>query len=198
MKTSILDSLKTRHTNYTLSKESTLKNNEIVELIKEATSLVPSAFNSQSQRVVVVFKQEHDKVWKITENTLKKIVPAEKFANTKARIDGFANAYGTVLFFDETAITNGLAEQLPSFAENFTVWAQQHNGMLQLVVWSVLAENGLAASLQHYNPLIDEEILNTFDLPKTWKLIAQMPFGVPSADAEIKPKVDITERVFVK
>lgn len=72
MKTSILDSLKTRHTNYTLSKESRLTNDEIVELVKEATYLVPSAFNSQSQRVVVVFGQEHDKVWNITERVLVK------------------------------------------------------------------------------------------------------------------------------
>ena len=29
-------------------------------------------------------------------------------------------------------------------------------GMLQLAVWTALAEKGLGASLQHYNPLIDD------------------------------------------
>ena len=32
--------------------------------------------------------------------------------------------------------------------------------MLQLVVWTALEAEGLGATLQHYNPLIDDEVGN--------------------------------------
>lgn len=37
----------------------------------------PSSFNSQSTRVVVLFKKEHDKLWDFTRDALKAIVPAD-------------------------------------------------------------------------------------------------------------------------
>ena len=36
----------------------------------------PSAFNSQSARIVVLFGEDHKKLWDITEETLKVIVGA--------------------------------------------------------------------------------------------------------------------------
>ena len=35
----------------------------------------------------------------------------------------------------------------------------------------------MGASLQHYNPLVDTAAQQAFNIPKTWKLLAQMPFG---------------------
>lgn len=49
--------------------------------------------------------------------------------------------------------------------------------MAQLSVWTALAAENVGASLQHYNPIIDDEVHATWDLPKTWKLRAQMVFG---------------------
>lgn len=40
--------------------------------------------------------KEHDKLWEITKEILKAIVPAEAFAGTEKRINGFQAAYGTV------------------------------------------------------------------------------------------------------
>ncbi|MDE8712373.1 nitroreductase family protein, partial [Phocaeicola vulgatus] len=54
-------------------------------------------------------------------------------------------------------------------------------GMHQLAVWSMLADGGMGASLQHYNPLIVDEVRRVWNLSDDWKLIAQMPFGVPVA-----------------
>ena len=53
----------------------------------------------------------------------------------------------------------------------------QAGGMVQFAVWSALADNGIGANLQHYNPLIDEKMKEMFNVPDTWKLVAQMPFG---------------------
>lgn len=36
---------------------------------------------------------------------------------------------------------------------------------------------GIGASLQHYSPLVDDDVQKTWDVPANWKLRAQMPFG---------------------
>ena len=43
---------------------------------------VPSAFNSQTTRVVLLLGESHKKLWQIVKDALKKIVPAEAFAKT--------------------------------------------------------------------------------------------------------------------
>lgn len=97
-------------------------------------------------------------------------------------------------FYDETVVS-GLQEQFPLYAANFPVWANQANGMLQLAVWTALREKGIAANLQHYNPVIDERVKALFGVPASWKLIAQMPFGGITAQPEPKEKEDIAQRV---
>lgn len=44
--------------------------------------------------------------------------------------------------------------------------------MHQYYVWMALETHGLGANLQHYNPLIDDEVKKTFDLPEHWILKA--------------------------
>lgn len=56
-------------------------------------------------------------------------------------------------------------------------------GILQFIVWTALETEGLGASLQHYNPLITPQVLSTWNIPSSWTLVAQLPFGKPSAPA---------------
>lgn len=67
--------------------------------------------------------------------------------------------------------------------------------MHQLAIWTMLEDKGLGASLQHYNPLIDEDVRSTWHLPETWQLIAQMPFGTPVAEPGGKEFDDLSERI---
>ena len=60
----------------------------------------------------------------------------------------------------------------------------------------MLEDAGLGASLQHYNPLIDEEVRKAWSLPDDWKLIAQMPFGTPTAQPGPKDVMSLDKRVF--
>ena len=79
------------------------------------------------------------------------------------------------------------------YAHNFPLWSQQSSGMLQYVVWTGLANINLGASLQHYNEVIESDVSATFDVPSTWKLIAQMPFGsieTPAGDKTFNPIED--------
>ena len=72
--------LEKRRTIYQLGKDVSVSKEEITSLIKNAVKQAPSAFHSQSSRVVVLFGDEHTKLWNIAEDELRKIVPAEQFA----------------------------------------------------------------------------------------------------------------------
>ena len=187
-----------RRTNYALGRNIPVAEDTIIGTVEKVTREVPSAFNMQSGRVIVALGKYHDKVWDIVMETLRKIVPAEKFAPTEAKVKGFAAAYGTLLYFEETDTVKKLQEQFPGYAANFPVWASQGNGMLQFALWTALTDLGLGVNIQHYNPIIDDAIKAAFEVPDSWTLVAQMPFGEPTADPKPIEKMDVKERVWVK
>ena len=195
MSKNFYEALKERRSIYAISKESGVSNERIQEVINEAVLHTPSAFNSQSARVVVLFGENHNKLWDITEASLKKIVPEENFAPTKEKIDSFRNGYASVLFFEDQNVVKNLQEQFSLYKDNFPVWSQQSSGMLQYVIWTALSVEGLGASLQHYNELIEEDVAKEWDIPSGWKLVAQMPFGKPVAGAGEKEFLPLDERV---
>lgn len=190
-----LDSFKTRRTNYAISKETPISKDEIKDIINEVVINSPTAFNSQSDRVIVLFGEESDSFWEITREELRKIVPEEQLNDTDQRINGFKNGYGTILFFEEADIIKGLQENVPLYKDNFPIWSLEGAGMLQLAVWTALSEQGFGASLQHYNPLVDAEVAKRWNVPSSWKLLAQMPFGKKTAEAGQKEVQPIENRV---
>lgn len=70
--------------------------------------------------------------------------------------------------------------------------------MLQLTVWTALAEQGIGASLQHYNPLIDVAVTRVFSVQESWRLAAQMPFGVALDTLPQKTREPLSKRFVVK
>lgn len=187
-------SMKKRRTQYALGKNLPISQEATAELIREAVKNTPSSFNSQSSRAVVLFGAESDKLWNIVKESLRKIVPGEEFAKTEAKIDSFAAGAGTVLFFEDQNVVKGLQEKFALYADNFPVWSEQAGGMAQHAVWTALANAGIGASLQHYNPLIDAEVAKTWDVPPSWRLRAQMPFGSNEAPFSEKAFMDDAER----
>ncbi|KAB0570824.1 nitroreductase family protein [Brucella pituitosa] len=177
MSNSYIAALKKRRTQYALGKNLPLSQDATAELIREAIKHSPSSFNSQSSRAIVLFGAESEKLWDIAKEELRKIVPADAFEQTEAKIDSFAAGAGTVLFFEDQSVVKGLQDNFALYADNFPVWSEQAGGMAQLSVWSALANENIGASLQHYNPLIDAEVAKTWNIPSSWKLRAQMPFG---------------------
>lgn len=193
---SFKEALKARRTFYQISNQSTLSDLEIGDLARYAVEYVPSAFNSQSTRIVLLTGKAHQKLWNIVKDCLRRIVPAEAFAKTEQKIDGsFACGYGTVLYFEDRTVVESLQKSFPAYADNFPIWSQQTNAMHQLVVWTLLEEAGMGASLQHYNPLIDAEVAAHWKLPAEWQLIAQMPFGVPTGEPGAKEILPLDKRV---
>lgn len=186
MDKSFFSAVKDRRTFYGISKGFVVSDERIQQIVEEAVKYTPSAFNSQSARVVVLLGDQHDKLWTATNNELRKIVPAENFAPTEEKLNSFRSGYGSILFFEDSAVVENLQKQFPLYKDNFPIWSNQSSGMLQFVVWSALELEGFGVSLQHYNPLIDEAVKETWSIPEQWKLIAQMPFGKPIAAPETK------------
>ena len=55
----------------------------------------------------------------------------------------------------------------PLYKDNFPIWSLQANGMLEFAVWTSLEAEGLGASLQHYNPLVDDGVKKAWSLPES-------------------------------
>ncbi|CAH0307215.1 MULTISPECIES: nitroreductase family protein [Peribacillus] len=185
--------IKERRSYYGINKEVQVSDEKIKEIVEFAVKHTPSAFNSQSSRLIVLTGSAHDKLWDITTQALRKAVGDRDFSGTQQKMDSFKAGYGSVLFFEDESVVKSLQEQFATYADNFPIWSQQTSGMHQLVVWTALEAEGLGATLQHYNPLIDDEVKKEWDVPSNWKLIAQMPFGNPTAqpgDKEFKPLED--------
>ncbi len=169
--------LKNRRSIYAIGNQVDLSNQELTDLIQAAVKESPSAFNSQSSRAVILLDDASKKFWQITEDALKLLTPADAFENTKQKLAGFAAGKGTILFYEDTAVVKGLQEQFALYADNFPIWSEHSTGIAQHSVWVALNETNIGASLQHYNPVVDEEVAQTWDIPASWKLTGQMPFG---------------------
>lgn len=195
MSETLLKTFESRRTFYAIGKDPVISDAEIEKLVNHAVLHTPTAFNSQSGRIVLLLSKESDKIWDITKEILKKIVPPESFPATEGKINSFKSGYGTVLFFEDQPTVKGLQESYPLYAENFPIWSLEASGMLQYAVWLLLEDAGFGVSLQHYNPLIDEEVRKAFGVPESWKLLGQMPFGKPTAPADPKTFLPVEERV---
>lgn len=194
MSNAFLQALKQRRTQYALGRNVSQSKDELTTLIQDAIKHSPSSFNSQSSRAVILFGAESDKLWQITIDELRKVAPAEGFDKTIAKLNSFAAGVGTVLFFEDQDVVRSLQEQFALYADNFSVWSEQSGGMAQLSVWTALAQVGVGASLQHYNPLIDAAVAAQWQVPASWKLRAQMPFGSNEAGFGEKAFMSDAER----
>lgn len=198
MQKTFKEALKHRRSYYAITNQSPISDEEIEQIINFAVTHVPSAFNSQSTRVVLLLGDEHKKLWEIVKEAVRKIVTPEAFINTESKINNcFESGYGTILFFEDEYIVQTLQDTFFSYKDNFPLWSMQTSAMHQLAIWTMLEEVGFGASLQHYNPLIDDAVRLTWELPSSWRLIAEMPFGTPLAQPGEKEFEELSKRVKV-
>ncbi len=192
---SIADAIKERRSIRNLKKPENMTKEKIEEILKVAL-YTPSAFGMQSARMIVVTGDENKKLWDIAKAEVKKTLPeGQDFKPTEDKLNGFAAGFGTILFFEEDTTVKNMQDNFSLYADNFPVWAEQANGMLQHSVWMLLHTEGLAASLQHYNPLIDASVKKEWNVPSTWRLRAQMPFGATDEVPGDRKFLDFSEVV---
>lgn len=197
MSKNFFEAVKKRRSYYNISNEPIISDDKIQELIETSILHTPTAFNSQSGRIVLLLKEEHNKLWDIVKEALRKVVNPDDFKATEDKINSFKAGYGTVVYYEDDDITKDLQEKFPPYAHNFPKWSEQSNGILQFVVGVSLEQEGFGASLQHYNELIEEDIRKEWDIPTNWRMIAQMPFGKPIEEPGDKDFAPIEDRIKV-
>ncbi|KAK7749474.1 type II nitroreductase [Cytospora paraplurivora] len=189
-----IENIKNRRSYYPLSKDLTITPAKVQEIVKELLQHIPSSFNSQTNRAVVLFGADHEKLWDITAEILKAIVPAEQWEATSNKLGLFKGGAGTVLFFQDNDVINSFQEKYSIYADRFPTWATQSDGALQIAVWNALEAEGLGANLQHYNPLIDAKVVDQWKIPQSWKLSAQLVFGGKTGEAGEKAFQPVEEK----
>lgn len=187
---SIIKALEERRSVYGLGKGLPIPEAELEGLIRRTTELVPDAFDMKSARVAVALGARQDALWDAIFDAFGGKVAREK-------IDGFKAAAGTILYFYDKDVVAAMQAQFPRYAERFPVWAEQANGMLQISLWAALRERGIGANIQHYDPVIDEAVRELLDVPASWALRAQMPFGGIVDRPKPKEGEDVSLRVRV-
>jgi predicted oxidoreductase (fatty acid repression mutant protein) len=198
MEKTFWEALESRRSVYGFDREMPVAQEKIIEIAEKALALVPSSFNCQSTRMVVLFGEHHKKLWDIVTQALRKVTDDQQFVKSQNKVrEDFRSGYGTVLFFEDQAVVKGLQEQFALYADKFPVWSEHTAAMHQLTVWTALAQEGLGASLQHYHPLIDDAVRKEWNIPESWKLTAQMPFGKPLSAPEEKDRMAMQDRLKV-
>ena len=187
MKRTFLEAIEHRRSCYSLSATNPVSESDIISAIDRIILSTPSAYNSQSTRLVVLFGRHHTQLWEIVKNALEEFVSPEAFTGVKEKIDSsFAASCGTVLFYEDMAVIEQLKEKYTTYADKFDEYSEHTSAMHQFAVWTALEDMELGASLQHYNPLIDTAVAHQWNISKEWRLIAQMPFGTPLSVTETK------------
>ena len=87
MERNLKEALKHRRSYYAIDNQTTIPDAEIEEILDFAALHTPSAFNSQSTRMVLLLREQHRRLWDIVRNTLKKTIPAAAYASTEASIN---------------------------------------------------------------------------------------------------------------
>ncbi len=195
------DAIAARHSAYMLDdriEDAGVSADDVLAMLRSIAPKVPSSYNSQSARLILLTGEDHRRFWGIVEEVLRaKVNDDKRFARTEVKLRGFAAAAGTVLFYEIDSVTEGLKETYPSYADVFPTWAEHGNAMIQFAVWTGFYDMGLAANIQHYNPIIDARVADEFSVPEGYRLVAQMVFGRETQVPAGKPKLSGEDMVSV-
>ena len=201
MANSFLDAVAARRTCYDLDGDIPIPESHIEQMIDRLLLTVPSAFNGQSTRIMLLLGAHHNALWKIVKDTLRPLLDADQFLKTERKIDiSFAAGYGTVLFFEDWQVVEAQQKRFPLYADRMEEYTLQTSAMHQFALWTALADEGVGASLQHYNPLIDQAVHHRWAISPAWRLMAQMPFGIPlsTPDEKVQHTPLAARRMFYK
>ncbi|MGE7838299.1 nitroreductase family protein [Viridibacillus arvi] len=186
-----------RRSFYSITDEFVISDDRIEEVVQLVVANTPTAFNSQTGRLVVLLGNSNKDFWQVIFESIKEGLAEEHIEKNKRKFNAFASGYGTVLFFEDYEVVASMQNKFPLFHEQFTEWSHQASGILQYLVWTSLEYEGFGASLQHYTPTFSSAICKQWGIQKGWKLIAQLPFGKPTVAPKEKEIQSLDQRVVI-
>ena len=186
-----------RRSTYVIGKNTDISKEQITEALREAAKNVPSSFNSQTSRLVLVFDEANERVWKEIYNVQKDVLDEATWGMMGPVIEGAGQGVGTILFFEDR---DAVKENIPAAESQQNLYKQDNSSNQQYAAWLTLAELGLGGTLQHFNigyeQGFDKVFRELLDLPESYEMVAQMPFG--SIEQEYEPKDYIDSHVQVQ
>jgi predicted oxidoreductase (fatty acid repression mutant protein) len=150
---------------------------EVLRNILEAGRWSPSSNNSQPARIVVI-KERQAEFWDFVANALRQKLQGEQLERALSRIPGYRSGIFTLVFYEDTEVSNN--PPFPGAEELWKNFAAQAMGIIQANVWNAIAAAGLAASNQHINLQIEDELRAFLGVPATWKSYSIFPVGYAS------------------
>lgn len=169
----LLKSISTRRTIYQLKPElpAGVTIEDVQATVQAIIKEIPTAFNSQVNRALILTGGSHKKVWEQVANSL------EGDAAKKRPQSIRDEAYGSVIFFTDDKTTEKLQGDFPAWSAAFPQFADHSSGAAQIISWTALEGLGLGAHLQHYNGYVKGALPEK--IPANWSVVAQLAFGVP-------------------
>lgn len=190
MTAAYLNAIATRRTIYKLKPE--LPAGVTIDKVKDVVQAIikdtPTAFNSQSNRAIILTGETHKQVW----DSVVKALPNEDAARRPASVRD--EAYGSIIFFTDEKIIEKLKGDFPAWAEAFPKFADHTSGAAQINSWTALETLGLGGHLQHYNPLVKAAL--PAKIPAEWSVVAQLVFGAPVEGAAEKTYIANEVEIF--
>ena len=189
--------VKNRRSQYAIGNNTDLTNEEIAERITQIVRDVPTASNSQTTRIAIVFGEENVKLWDHILDVQKDVMPEEMWGMMSGVMEGAKSGVGTIIFFEDL----DAVEKMPTSPARVEVYKQNNNANAQYATWLALTDLGLGGSLQHmnvgYEQGFDKSVKELLGLPERWEMQAQMPFGSIEGENEPKEYIADSERVVV-
>ena len=137
MASQYLKNIAGRRSIYALTKESTISNARLQEILTETIKHSPSSFNNQAGRAVLLLGDSHDKLWALAEETVKSKLPPQAYDGLKPKIYGYKNGYGTIMFFEAAEALKPYKDAHPEMP--FDEWsdhsAGKHSLSHKLDIW---------------------------------------------------------------
>lgn len=194
---SLSELVKNRRSQYAIGNNTDLTNEEIAERITQIVRDVPTASNSQTTRIAIVFGEENVKLWDHILDVQKDVMPEEMWGMMSGVMEGAKGGVGTIIFFEDL----DAVEKMPTSPARVEVYKQNNNANAQYATWLALTDLGLGGSLQHmnvgYEQGFDKSVKELLGLPERWEMQAQMPFGSIEGENEPKEYIADSERVVV-
>jgi len=116
MSHTFLSTIALRRSTYALSPTSPIPDSRIREIVSDVLLKAPSAFNTQTSRVILLLGDGHRRLWDIVSESLIEKIGKERYEQeSKEGIEGKKGAYGTVSLSSmkkwcKVALRCGLAE----------------------------------------------------------------------------------------
>nr|XP_019015138.1 uncharacterized protein I206_01226 [Kwoniella pini CBS 10737]OCF53919.1 hypothetical protein I206_01226 [Kwoniella pini CBS 10737] len=176
---SLISAIEERRSYYVINNQCDITQDQVADLTKNVLKHVPSMFNMQSTRIIVLFGDHHRKLWDLVIASLKLAdTEMQLFSKVIDKLRSLQNGFGTLLFFEDSQSIEDTIKKYPAYEDKFDTWAVQSSAIAQYAIWLAFTNLSprIGMTLQHYYP--DKEEMNRiWNIPEGWKMTGQMPFG---------------------